>query len=277
MITISSCAYYEMKEQVDKSFFEKKILLEKSIPKEKTEETTEKNLFYEEMAKKLQVSKNLSLPESFYYDFNSETARNLFSSIESGKISEILTKKYWLDLLFCLAYKKNPEIENLRKRFLAIQERYSQASFLYDLVDRYSSFTNTIKLSSGMQSSKIAAQSPYPRTFALMGETIAIEIKIAHLQYVIGLRDVLFQITSDYLDLWFVKNAIAIENEQLEIISALETTVSEKFKAGLSLYEEVLKVQTMKFQVKLDLENYQLRYKTLETKLLSMADRKSVV
>lgn len=228
--------------------------------------------FHNEMQEKWQKAE--PRPENFLYDFETERAREFRALFHSEDLAQRLSESVSLELVLCLAYERSPELQSLRKKRQAARERYSQAGFLYDTLDAYSSFTRTLKLSTGMamQAPKIADQAPFPRSFAIMGEVITTEIELANLEYLIGLRDLILDLSQDYVEILFLDHAIKIQEEQLNLLQGLADSTGEELKSGLTPYANVLKVEIATAQIRLDLETYIQKRSALCVRILSALD-----
>ena len=203
------------------------------------------------------------------YDFTSPLAKKYrsFADAPEDKLSQQLS----LELLICLAYERNSSIKDIKKKVESVKQRYPQTFFLQNLLAQYSSFTRTINTKVGMQtqSPTVDMSTPQPARSSIMGEIINTEVKMVELEYTIVLRDLINRITKDYADLIYAEESLHIQQEHEQIVSALENTARDKFRAGLTGYADVLKLQILKANIQEDTKTYEERLKTVKVSILT--------
>ncbi|WP_372365446.1 TolC family protein [Candidatus Uabimicrobium sp. HlEnr_7] len=262
---LTGCWSYTPQTNISKPPHIESIFKKKTLAQESTEQENVKKLKtrWQESLRKDDVQKiNL-------YDFDSPTAKKYrsFADAPNNKLSQDLS----LELLIQLAYERNSSIKDVKKRLNSVKQRYSQTFFLQNLLSQYSSFTRTINTKVAMQSQrpKTEMNTPQPGRLTIMGEIINTEVQIAELDYIITLRNLINKITKDYADLIYARESLHIQKEHNGIVSALENTVRDKFRAGLAGYGDVLKAQILKANIEEDMKTYEERLKTIKIRILT--------
>lgn len=267
-LIFTGCSTYSEMEQAWKE--NKTDFLRLPLSQHQEKSTLDKKEFAQEFQKRLsEIDPSGQMTTSEIYDFETEKAKQMRSLAKEEKIFQAIESTVSLELLICLAYERNPELQSLRKKWQAARERYSQAELLYDTLDSYTSFTKTLDLLTSMKASPMAAKTVFPDSMAFMSQIINTEIEMAHLEYIMGLRDLIYQICQDYFELLFLKEAISIHKEHIEILRSLETLSQSKFQAGMAAYSDVLKAQIAREETQLDLETEIRKKNTIKIRLLS--------
>lgn len=261
LLLLSGCWSYKPQTRLSKPLVVKS-LVEKSVAVEKNVEKQVKDRWGKSL-KKQQIQLRTA------YDFDSPMAKQ-YRSFANAPL-EKLSQNLFLDLLICLAYERNSSLKEARKKVESAKQRYSQTFFLQNLLSQYSSFTRTLdtKVGMQMQSPTIDMHTPQPARDSIMAEIINTEVKIAALEYAIVERDLINSITKNYADLVYAQESLHIQQEHQQIVSALENTARDKFRAGLTGYADVLKVQILKANIEEDTKTYAERLKTIKVSILT--------
>lgn len=206
-----------------------------------------------------------------FYDFESEEARKWRALAKSPDALSQLAQNISLEMLLCFAYERNPELESYKKKFEAVGQRYSQAEFLYNILEQYAGFTTSLQITTGpsLQTPMIAEKAPFPKALALMGSVITTELEMAKLDHLMALRDLMARLKSDYFELIFLTKAVAIYEEQERLVGELEAVARDNFKSNLAVYGDVLKAQIVKAQVAVELETYRQQLSSFQVRLLT--------
>lgn len=193
------------------------------------------------------------------------------STLNDADFEQKLRQNTALPLMLAVAYKRNPKLKEFRKRQQAIQKRYPQSMFLNNILEQYTSFTRLLDIATGpsMHKKSVTEKTPYPGSLEITGKIISTEAKLALVQYRIAERDLVYQITYDYWELWFIEQTLVIYQEQLDIVNDLEEVARGKFKAGLSGYSDVLKAQITREKIAVKLEILRQQQSTIQVRLLS--------
>lgn len=263
LLVITSCWSYKP----EKSTSNPIIILSLTKPV-----TTENKIEHKKTKKRPEISFKKNIKEKILlYNFESEMAHKFRNFANSKELNVVLSQDISLDLLLCIAYEKNPSLKSSFKKWESVKERYSQEFFLQNLLEQYSSFTRTldIKISKPKQRINISRNTPAPGTFTIIGEIINTEVELSRLEYIITLRDLITQITQEYTDLIYAKESFRIQKEHLEIAISLENIARDKFRAGLTGYEDVLKAQILRSKVQEDNNTYEKKVKVVKVRILT--------
>ena len=219
-----------------------------------------------------EITRSALQPAPFaLFDFETETARRLRTLATAPDVAVKLNVAVSLELLLCLAYERNPRLENLRKLWQASIQRYSQAEFLTNLLEQYAAFTRMTAVNSGpaLQAPMTAEKAPFPKSLALSARIVTTEVELARLEYQKALRDLVTQISGDYWELIWGAQAITIYDEQIRLLRSLEVTSQSKFKAGASSYGDLLGIQTTKAQTEVEWQVYRQELDSVRVRLLA--------
>ncbi len=219
-------------------------------------------------------SQKSSKPENFVYDFDSEKLQKFREIATSESLEENLSQKISLEFILAIGYERNPGLKEVYQKWQATTERYSQAFFLQNLLNQYSSFTRSLdlKVDSAHHKSKVAQKTPFPGSLSLMGEIITSETEEGWLMYSVQLRNLINELSKTYLHIIYARELVKIQREHVSIASSLEQTALDKFQAGLTNYGDVLKAQILKARILEDMVTYEQLVQTLQGQILSLLD-----
>lgn len=239
---------------------------------EENEQNGKTDDFYRQVEQKWrQELINQSQHSTSVYDFNTTEVQKMRSLAKTSEVNQILKQNISLPVLLAIAYERNPRLKEFRQKHKAAQQRYPQSKFLNNIMEQYSSFTRLLDISTGpsLQKKRVAEKTPYPGSLETVGEIITTEVKLAQLQYLIAERDLVYQITRDYWELWFIEQSVTIYREHLDLVKSLEDVAREKFKAALTAYSDVLKAQITREEIATTLEIVLQKMATVKIRLLT--------
>lgn len=205
------------------------------------------------------------------YDFDKEESKKLRLLANGPELSQKLSQSVSLDLLLCVAYERNPQLKNIKQKWLAALQRYSQSEFLMNLLQQYTSFTQSLdlKVDNAFQSPMISEKVPFPKALALNGKVITTEVAMAKVEYNMAVRDLITQLTENYWDVLYLSQAIAIYQEQLQLLTLLESNAKDSLQTGTQNYSEILTIKTTKVSVEAELETHRKELEAAKIKILA--------
>jgi outer membrane protein TolC len=217
------------------------------------------------------IIKRISRDDRFF-DFEAEESKRIRRLANTEEIKEILKRGIDLDSLISIAFERNPGLMSARKEWLAVLEKYSQATRLDNILRQYQSFIKDLNTKVGPMRHKtsVSQKFPFPGTLTLKGDIVTKEVEIARESYLITLRDLITDIKNTYYELLYSGHAIQITDENLKLLKHLETVAYVKYKTGQAGYSDVVKVQTRISKLEDDLITWREYKDTVIAKLDSL-------
>lgn len=169
------------------------------------------------------------------------------SGADAAQAAASLKKHVTLAWLLALAAVRNPEVKAAHERWRASLSRFSQASYLEDLVSQFRSFVRELDTKVGPQSHKEMPGKtfPFPSSLALKGQLVDLDAKAAHLQYEKTLRTALNSTARAFFEVQYVTKAAAIVKENRDLFAQMESNALEQLKVGRASQADTLKAQSM--------------------------------
>lgn len=191
-------------------------------------------------------------------------------------VNTILSKQVNLDLLINIAYSRNPSIKAASQAWQASLQRYPQAAYLEGILRQYNSFTKRLNLVlGGMQPQKqmIDTEWPFPGITSLRGNIVQTDIEIAKQGFAIALRNVLSDVKKTYHDYVYIHQAIDITQENTELLEQMLDVASQKFEAGDTSYNDVIKARVALSKLTDNLITMEDQRETFNAKLNTLLNR----
>jgi len=184
-------------------------------------------------------------PEPFY-DFSTPQSmeyRSLAEVLE--EMDARLAKPINLDLLLNLAHERNQGLQSAYRKIDAALEQYSQAAYLDNVLSQYNAFTKQLNIKVGKPRHKemVAMKFPFPDMLTLKGNVVTQDVRLMQKDAEIVLRDLITDVRLAYYDYLFVHDALAITNENQELLQQMIQIATAKFRASMGNYQSVLKAQ----------------------------------
>ncbi len=206
----------------------------------------------------------------------SEESIQIQEQAEDSSVDALLSGQVQLETLLSITYARNSSIQAAWEAWQIALERYPQAAYLEGILRQYNSFTKTLNLlMSGMQPQRemIDTQWPFRGVTALRGDIIQNDIQSAQMDYAIVLRDVLTQMKKTFYDYVYIHRAINITRENENLLRQMFDVVSQKFEAGESSYNNVLKVRVVLSKLSDDLITLEDQQKTIAARVNTLMNR----
>jgi len=191
---------------------------------------------------------------------------------DSPELGDRLSEELNLDVLLGLAHELNPGIKAARSNLQATLEQYPQAVYLDNILQQYNAFTKQLNTKVGPQQHKdmMAMTFPFPDTLALKGEVVSLDAELAERQLEIAIRDALTDMREAYYQYLFVIDAIAINQENQQLLEQMIEVAQTKLRTGKAKYNAVImaqvelsKLEDAIITLREQKETYQARINTL--------------
>ena len=178
-------------------------------------------------------------------DVESAPAREFLASLgDPRKAEEILgTAPLDVDHALLAAYARNPDVAAARANWAATVRMYEQATYLEDLLLRYSAFTRLATPRVGAAPMREAAF-PYPGLVALKGEMIDREVTMAREMARMRLRDVVVATAKAWHVAVHHGEELKIRDEQLSLAKRVAESTRSRVESGKSPQAELLEMES---------------------------------
>jgi cobalt-zinc-cadmium efflux system outer membrane protein len=139
-------------------------------------------------------------------------------------------------LAACLTYAalNNPGLEAAFNQWLAALEKIPQVEALPDPRITYARFIESVETRVGPQKEKIGVTQMFPwfGVLALRRDVAAQQAKIAYEQYESVKVKLFRRVKSGYYEYFYLSRAIAITEENMDLMKRIESVAQAKYKAG---------------------------------------------
>ena len=177
-------------------------------------------------------------------DVESPAARDFLAQLADPKKADEVLATTPLDLEHVLlaVHARNPDVAAARASWAASVRMYEQATYLEELLLRYSAFTRLAAPRVGAAPMREAAF-PYPGLVALKGEMIDREVTMAREMSRMRLRDAMVAGSKAYHESTHHEEELAIRVEQVGIAERIVATTRSRVEAGTSPQAELLEME----------------------------------
>ena len=139
-----------------------------------------------------------------------------------------------------LALERNPAVSAAKGRWLAAKARVVSESSLEDPMVMYGRFVKEVDQ---RRNAGFSQQIPTPPKLAVRGRAASEEAAMAEQEYMAVALDVATNVKTTFHELYYIKRAIAITNENIDILKNVIAIAQAQLKAGKATEQDVLKAQ----------------------------------
>lgn len=166
---------------------------------------------------------------------------------DDAQAAASLKKQVTLEWLLAMTSVRNPEARTAYENWRSVLNRFTQASYLEDLVAQYRSFVRELDTKIGPQTHKEMPGKTFafPSSLALKGQIVDTDAEIAHLQYEKTLRSALKDTARGFFEVQYVAKAVGIVKENRDLFAQMEAIANEQLKVGRTSQADLLKAQAM--------------------------------
>jgi outer membrane protein TolC len=174
-----------------------------------------------------------------------------------------------------LVHERHPGIAAARQDVRAALLRYPQAAALDDVLAQYNAFTKQLDtlVTTQPQKAMTAMQFPYPDVAALKGQLVAIDVALARIDLERRTRDVLTEARLAWLNYAYLRAALAITRENVELLDSLVRVTRARYQDGQALYGDALSAQMEWAMVAEDEQSLRDRLGAARAALNALLDR----
>ena len=173
----------------------------------------------------------------------------------TSEIEGQLKKNPLLEILFKLAWNRNPDIKAARLRWRAAIERIPQVASYPDPVITYTYYSKEVETRVGPQKQAITAQQkiPFPGKLSLKGNIAEREVNIARLQTERTIRNVLVALKLSYYELYYLDQAQLLYVQQEKLLKKYVAFAAGESATGRVKLSETFRAQSLLAQIAYDL------------------------
>lgn len=178
-------------------------------------------------------------------DVTSADAKSFLASISDPKTAEaaLSSTTFDLDRVLLAVFSRNRDVAAARAEWSATVQMYDQATYLEDLLLRYSAFARLATPRVGAAPMRDSAF-PYPGTVALRGEMIDREVAMAREMTRMRLRDALAAGSDAFHTATHHEEELRIRDEQLALADRMVAATRALVETGRRPQSELLEMET---------------------------------
>lgn len=203
-------------------------------------------------------------------------SRQLQTKAKADGIDSLLAQRPTLPILFNTVYARNPRIQSASHAWNATLNRYEQSLYLEGVQRQYNAFTKRLDLMTSDMSGtaqRIASEFPFPGLTALRGDIVRADIHLAELEFAKTARDVLTETAILANELAYLYRAVAITEENVDLLRQTLEVTSTQFEAGAASYIYVLQTRIELDRLRTALETMRDRRQSTRAALNALMDR----
>jgi hypothetical protein len=178
-------------------------------------------------------------------DVSTPAAREFLAKLSDPKTAEDVLATTPLDVehAFLAAYARNADVAAARANWTATTRMYEQATYLEDVLSRYSAFTRRATPAIGAAPMRDTAF-PYPGVVALRGEMIDREVDMAREMARMRLRDVVVATSKAWHNAVHHGDELALRDEMLSLAKRAADAARARVASGKSPQSELLEMES---------------------------------
>lgn len=171
-----------------------------------------------------------------------------YGSVNRSNMSDIdldLTENSTLSDYLAYAALHNPELEAAFYRWKASIEKIPQVRSLPDPRLTYAYYIENVETRVGPQRHSINVSQTFPwfGTRGLRGDIASDEANALWEKFEAVKRRVFFNVKRSYYEYYYLSRAIAITDENINLLTGIETVVQNRYASGRASYSDVIRLQ----------------------------------
>ena len=206
--------------------------------------------------------------ENFLVPDPSRIERLKDAANDNAAAEKILADGFVLRDLETLAVLRNPGVASKERDLRAALEGYSQVENLDTILRRYSAFTASLMTGIGPMDSPdamIRSRFPFPGVLALKGEIVTQEARAARENLEAARRNAVTSVRKTYFELIYVRGARDTTGLMLDLLDNLKSTASSRYQAGMTSFQDVLKIGIEREKMREELRTLDEEKKNMES------------
>ena len=187
----------------------------------------------------------------------------------------ILANAQSLDEYFKIAAENNPGLQAKYKSFEAAMERVAQVSSLPDPNLSFGYFISPVETRVGPQRARFSLTQMFPwfGTLKAQEDAATLMAEAKYQEFLDARNKLYYQVSASYYPLYELHRLIAIEEENLSILSSYKDIATVKFQNGKGAMVDVLRVDIMLKDATTNLSILEQKKKPLETRFNTLLNR----
>jgi outer membrane protein TolC len=171
--------------------------------------------------------------------------------------------------LATLTLLRNPGIEAAENRLRGTVEKFSQVANLDEILRQYTAFTEGLMTGIGPMKGRDPVQMkfPFPGVLSLKGEIVGQEARAAWEGLEMARREAITVARKAYWNLVFVRRALKIEADTVELFTRLESVANTRYEGGKTSFQDVIKVRIQREILVEELTTLREKQRNLESKV----------
>lgn len=180
-----------------------------------------------------------------------------------------------LDYFLRSAALNNPGLEAAFNRWKAALERVPQSRALPDPRFTYAYFIQEVETRVGPQQHRlgIAQMFPWFGKLGLQGDAALESANAVREQYEAAKLKLFYQVKEAYYEYIYLRRAIAIMEENLELLTYLENVVMAKYRSGSALHSSLIKAQVESDKLRDQLKSLEDMLNPIKVRLNTVMNR----
>lgn len=180
-----------------------------------------------------------------------------------------------LDDYFKIAAENNPGLQAKYKSFEAAMERVAQVSSLPDPNLSFGYFISPVETRVGPQRARFSLTQMFPwfGTLKAQEDAATLMAEAKYQEFLDARNKLYYQVSASYYPLYELHRLIAIEEENLSILSSYKDIATVKFQNGKGAMVDVLRVDIMLKDATTNLSILEQKKKPLETRFNTLLNR----
>jgi outer membrane protein TolC len=188
---------------------------------------------------------------------------------DDSKATAALQSGFSPQTLEALTLLRNPGIEAAANRFRAAVEKFSQVANLDEILRRYTAFTEGLMTGIGPMKGRDPVQMkfPFPGVLSLKGEIVGQEARAAWEGLEMARREAITAARKAYWNFVFVRRALKIEADTVELFRRLESVANTRYEGGKTSFQDVIKVRIQREILVEELTTLREKQRNMESKV----------
>ncbi|UCF91225.1 MAG: TolC family protein [Desulfobacterales bacterium] len=198
---------------------------------------------------------------------------------DDDRTADALQNGFSLETLETLTLLRNPGIQAAENRFRGALETFSQVAALDEILRQYTAFTEALMTGIGPMKGQDPVQMkfPFPGVLSLKGEIAGQEARAAREELELARREAVTAGRKTYWNLLFVRRALKISGDTVELFRDLESVANTRYESGKTSFQDVIKVRIEREILEEELITLQEKQRNLESKIREILNLPPVI
>lgn len=180
-----------------------------------------------------------------------------------------------------MAADNNPSLKSKYAQFESSVHSVSVKSGMPDPTVSFGYFVSPIETRVGPQQAKLSVTQMFPwfGTLSAHEQRDTMLVKARYQDFMDARNKLYYEVSSAYYPLYEWDKKLAIQNKNIELLEGLHSLATSKYKNGLLSLVDVIRIEIMRDQAKVELEILETQYKPLVThfnRLIGQADDEEI-